>query len=130
MNGYDTSPTPRSPEAYQKRNSSVNNYNYPEDDVAKRVFHIDTLHVNKEKKLLFNKIDTDDSNYFPFGTPGKLVFFLLLVFILIDFRRDVRILNKFQQNDCLIATLMIIHVNYCLKSSGRNLKNCTLFVER
>lgn len=57
---------PKSPEAYQKRNGASRD----EDMLAKRMFHVDTLHVNKEKKLLFETVN-NDYDYFPFGAPGK-----------------------------------------------------------
>lgn len=58
----------KTPEAYQKRNGGVNSRE-EEDMLAKRMFHVDTLHVNKEKKLLFEKVP-NDYDYFPFGAPG------------------------------------------------------------
>ena len=43
------------------------------DEVAKRIATVDTLGINKEKKLLFDKIDNSEE-YYPFGTPGCLYF--------------------------------------------------------
>ena len=56
---------PKSPEAYHKRNSYSR-----EDEISKRMFHVDTLAVNKEKKLFFQTVN-NDYNYFPFGAPGN-----------------------------------------------------------
>lgn len=59
---------PKSPEAYQKRNNSTQN----DEMLAKRMFHVDTLHVNKEKKWFFETVN-NDSDYFPFGAPGEVI---------------------------------------------------------
>lgn len=69
MNQQMVSPRlPKSPEAYQKRNSTSSSL---DEDLAKRMFHVDTLHVNKEKKLFFEKVSQNDhGDYFPFGAPG------------------------------------------------------------
>jgi len=39
------------------------------DDVTKRVALVDTLHPNKEQKLLFDKVELQEE-YYPFGAPG------------------------------------------------------------
>jgi hypothetical protein len=39
------------------------------DDLTKRVALVDTLHPNKEKKLLFDKVELQEE-YYPFGAPG------------------------------------------------------------
>lgn len=68
---------PKSPEAYQKRNSGIGGgggggggvSRDEEDMLAKRMFHVDTLHVNKEKKWFFETVP-NDYDYYPFGAPG------------------------------------------------------------
>jgi hypothetical protein len=61
-----------SPDIYKKQNYEASRQSpksNPDDPVSKRMFQVDTLNVNKEKKTFFNKVEETD-DYFPFGTPG------------------------------------------------------------
>ncbi len=56
-------------EVFRKQSPSAMNFEI-NDGVAKRIATVDTLGINKEKKLLFDKIDNSEE-YYPFGTPGS-----------------------------------------------------------
>ena len=40
------------------------------EDISKRISSVDNIALNKERKNLFNQIETQDAEYYPFGTPG------------------------------------------------------------
>ena len=62
---------PQNPDTFRiKSNTPTTNG----DDLTKRVTLVDTLHPNKEKKLLFEKVEYEDE-YYPFGTPGNYIIF-------------------------------------------------------
>lgn len=68
------SPRTRTPADMYKKNeawpTATSYYGNSQDPVAKRQFAVDTLRVNKEKKLLFNKVDYEPDTFFQFGAPG------------------------------------------------------------
>ena len=52
-----------------RKNSNTPPTSNVADDFSKRMPHVDTLSVNKEKKNLFDKVVMEEE-YYPFGTPG------------------------------------------------------------
>lgn len=58
------SPNNNQPPAYVPSASAA-------DNVAKRVFPVDTLREMKEEKLLFNKVQYEPDTFFQFGSPGS-----------------------------------------------------------
>jgi hypothetical protein len=51
------------PEAFRKTPQEE------DEQINKRMFHVDKLQINKEKKLFFDKVE-NVGDYFPFGRPG------------------------------------------------------------